>query len=80
MATFETKKNESFSNACLNIMFQPQPAYTDMRRVVTSSLANNTCLMSVSSSYSCTQYCTSFPGMECKNAYYPTTVIISIII
>ena len=70
MTTFEAKKDEPLSNACLNIMFTPQP-YLTLRQVCTSSLSDNTCLISFPNSNTCTKYCTSYPGMECQNAYYP---------
>ena len=66
------KNNESISNACLNIMFQPQPLYTDMKKICGSSTSDNTCVLSVSKAYTCSKYCSSFPGMKCSNAFAPT--------
>jgi len=73
MTSFEAKKNESISNACLNLMFQPQPVYTDRRQICSSSLSDNSCLITVPNSYTCSQYCSSYPGMTCMNSYVPNS-------
>lgn len=70
MATFETKMNESLSNACLNIMFQSEKFYS-MNQVCSSDRRHNTCLIAADPAVSCTQICSSYPGMQCLAAYYP---------
>jgi len=70
MAVVEAKKNESLSNACLNIMFQPLPYYPS-NQICSSDLILNTCTVSTPASTTCNQFCSSFPGMQCIQANAP---------
>jgi len=70
MAVAETKKNESLSTACLNLLFQPLPYYQS-NQICTSDLILNTCTIAVPGSITCNQYCSSFPGMQCIQANAP---------